>query len=710
MLEFYNAKGEHIGALAQVVNQHCCRTLSDGDEKLDFEVPRGSTHEAEIETEGYVVNQRQVYVVKKTDRTTSNTMTKVEASLNIENLEGAPFTGGFVTIEKTLEECMAAALAGTGWRCNVENGITKRRTVRIEQDTTAWEIVKDAISTYRVEVRIETLEQCLYFVQRRGGKKGAYFYERINLRSLGVTASSYGFYTKLIPLGKDGLGLWVDGKNYIENYQYSTKQITQVWRDDRYTNTTSLHEDALARLEEASRPVMAYTGELVNLAKQSKKYSILDYDLGDTVLLASSTVGVWVKQRIVQLDEYEQHPEENTAEFSNVPETFAQLQKKGDELAKKEAIEAANRTMNATLKDGYFTKTEVTTAIAAMEEKILLEVGSNEEKWDEYVDGRLASYPTITEMRAAIELTTQEIELSVSSKITENAATKEELAARFQVLADEISMSFTSAKTEIQGVGGDMENRFEQLRKYMKFSGETALTLGTGEGALTLELDPEDGIIFSKNGVPFGRWDGVDFHTGNIIIDVNEKAQLGIFAYIPRSDGSLMFLKVSGNDTGAEDDEYEEFVPTPGSGGGSDPEPVFEYTVENVAGAAYGFNLNAAGYYESGNKGQNSTAALAKVVMTAPSQTTIEFSFINYAEQGYDYAVFGAIDKELTTTIDDAAGQYVLACNTGSNNTPDVQTLRYTVPAGDHFIVVKFRKDSSQSTYNDSLQFKIEVV
>ena len=709
MLELYNAKGEHIGALAQVVNQHCCRTLSDGDETLDFEVPRGSTHETAIETEGYVRTRRQEYVVKKTDRTTSNTMTKVEASLNIESLEGTPFVGGFVTIEKTLAECMEAALADTGWRCSVEDGIEKRRTVRIEQDTTVWEIVKDAISTYRVEVRIETLEKCLYFVERRGGKKGAYFYERINLRSLGVTASSYGFYTKLIPLGKDGLGLWVDGKNYIENYQHSTKQITEVWRDDRYTNTTSLYEDALARLEEASRPVMAFTGELVNLAKQSKKYSVLDYDLGDTVLLASSTVGVWVMQRIVQLDEYEQHPEENTAEFSNVQETFAQLQKKGDELAKKEAIEAANRTMTATLKDGYFTKTETTTAIAAMEEKILLEVGSSEEQWEEYMDGRLASYPTKTEMRSAIELTTQEIELSVSSKITENAATKEELAARFQVLADEISMSFTSAKTEIEGVDSDMENRFEQLRKYIKFSGETALTLGTGEGAVTLELDPADGIIFSKNGVPFGYWDGVDFHTGNIIIEVNEKAQLGIFAYIPRSDGSLMFLKVSGNDTGAEDDEYEEFVPTPGSGGGADPE--FEYTIENVAGAAYGFTLNAAGYYESGNKGQDNTAALAKVVMTAPSQTTIEFSFINYAEQGFDYGIFGAIDEELGTTYTtDDAGKCALICNTASNNAQTVQTLRYTVPAGDHFIVVKFRKDSSQSTYNDSLQFKIEVV
>lgn len=447
MLELYNAKGEHIGALAQVVNQHCCRTLSDGDETLDFEVPRGSTHETAIETEGYVRTKRQEYVVKKTDRTTSNTMTKVEASLNIETLEGTPFVGGFVTIEKTLAECMEAALVDTGWRCSVEDAITKRRTVRIEQDTTVWEIVKDAISTYRVEVRIETLEKCLYFVERRGGKKGAYFYERINLRSLGVTASSYGFYTKLIPKGKDGLGLWVDGKDYIENYQHSTKQITRVWRDNRYTNTTSLYEDALARLEEASRPVMAFTGELINLAKQSKKYSVLDYDLGDTVLLASSTVGVWVMQRIVKLDEYEQHPEDNTAEFSNVQETFAQLQKKGDELSKKEAIEAANRTMTETLKDGYFTKTETTTAIAAMEEKILLEVGSSEEQWEEYMDGRLASYPTKTEMNSAIELSAQNVELSVTQKMGDYATTADvkELRASINTQATAINAKVSNS-------------------------------------------------------------------------------------------------------------------------------------------------------------------------------------------------------------------------------------------------------------------------
>ena len=62
---------------------------------------------------------------------------------------------------------------------------------------------------------------------------------------------------------------------------------------------------------------------------------------------------------------------------------------------------------------------------------------------------------------------------------------------------------------------------------------------------MTLELD-NDMIKFKKNGVQFGWWDGVDFHTGNIVVEVNERAQFGNFAFVPRSDGSLMFLKVGG--------------------------------------------------------------------------------------------------------------------------------------------------------------------
>ena len=63
------------------------------------------------------------------------------------------------------------------------------------------------------------------------------------------------------------------------------------------------------------------------------------------------------------------------------------------------------------------------------------------------------------------------------------------------------------------------------------------------ENSLKLKLD-NDMIQFTKNGTPIGWWDGNDFHTGNIVVEVNERAQFGNFAFTPRSDGSLMLLKV----------------------------------------------------------------------------------------------------------------------------------------------------------------------
>ena len=75
-----------------------------------------------------------------------------------------------------------------------------------------------------------------------------------------------------------------------------------------------------------------------------------------------------------------------------------------------------------------------------------------------------------------------------------------------------------------------------------------SISLGGGTNSMSLSVE-HDIITFSKGTEQFGWWDGVNFHTGNIKIDVTEKAQFGNFAYVPRSDGSLSFLKVS-NDAG----------------------------------------------------------------------------------------------------------------------------------------------------------------
>ena len=139
------------------------------------------------------------------------------------------------------------------------------------------------------------------------------------------------------------------------------------------------------------------------------------------------------------------------------------------------------------------------------------------------------------------------------------------------------------------------------------------------------------------------------------------------------------------------------------------------YSVESTG--SYGFALNGNGYYESQNEGVNKSAAVCRVNFSVPVAATITFTFINYAEEGYDFGVFGNIDTALNddyypagssgASISDSS--YRLACNTSTYNKSSTQTLSYSMNAGEHFIDVKFSKDDASYDNNDTLQFKVAI-
>lgn len=140
------------------------------------------------------------------------------------------------------------------------------------------------------------------------------------------------------------------------------------------------------------------------------------------------------------------------------------------------------------------------------------------------------------------------------------------------------------------------------------------------------------------------------------------------------------------------------------------------YEVVNVG--SYGFTLNSStGYYVSNNTGVDKTAAVCRVNIYVPVSATITFTYINYAEQGYDFGVFGNIDTALNhnyypagssgATISDSS--YKLACNTSSHNMSSAQTLTYSMSAGEHYIDVKYSKDDASAANNDTLQFKVAI-
>lgn len=140
-----------------------------------------------------------------------------------------------------------------------------------------------------------------------------------------------------------------------------------------------------------------------------------------------------------------------------------------------------------------------------------------------------------------------------------------------------------------------------------------------------------------------------------------------------------------------------------GSGG---DQPNFTYSVADVSGATYGFELNANGYYESTNKGVNQSYSICRVILNVNTQCNITFDVINYAESSFDYAIFGNLDTSLTLSYT-ADSSYKKSFK-GLQSASIVNVVYENVSVGSHYIDIKFIKDTSTHSNNDSVQFKIQ--
>ncbi len=456
-MQIFNDKKERVGILKDFKDRKIVKTLDSGDKELTFKYPSNGKQVDLLKEEYYIRTKEDEYVIRK--RKTGTQFNEYTAQLNVEELEGAVFPYGFESKEQTIRSCLEFAFEGTGWKVGTCQ-ITKKRTINKGEETNAWEVLQDCLSTYRVECKINSLVKTIDIYEQIGSDRGRYFIEGLNLKKLTVTSDTYDFYTRLIPLGKDGIGIEWLGKPYLENYQYSSKIKTYVWSDERYTNTTSLIEDGIAKLDEMSKPYVAYTADVLDLARQSKKYSsVFDFDIGDTVWMISKKTHTKEKQRIVKLTEYPESPRSNTVELSNATKTFAEVQQEATDQAKSEAIKIANSSAKKVLEDGYYTKTEVETHITASKDEINLGVSKTyetkttvtekcntaESNANKATDKKLTEYSTTEEMNSAIKVKADAIESTVSKKVG-----SDEIISKINQSAENVSIN--ASKISLNGI------------------------------------------------------------------------------------------------------------------------------------------------------------------------------------------------------------------------------------------------------------------
>lgn len=575
-MQIFNDKKERVGILKGFKDRKIVKTLDSGDKELIFKYPSDGKQVDLLKEEYYIRTKEDEYVIRK--RKTGTQFNEYTAQLNVEELEGAVFPYGFESKEQTIRACLEFAFEGTGWKVGVCQ-ITKKRTINKDEETNAWKVLQDCLSTYRTECKINSLTKTIDIYEQIGSDRGRYFIEGLNLKKLTVTSDTYDFYTRLIPLGKDGIGIEWLGKPYLENYQYSSKIKTYVWSDERYTNTTSLIEDGIAKLDEMSKPYVAYAADVIDLARQSEKYSsVFDYDIGDTVWMISRKTRTKEKQRIVKLTEYPESPQNNTVELSNATKTFAEVQQEATDQAKSEAIKIANSSAKKVLEDGYYTKTEVETHITASKEEIELGVSKTYEtktivdqkikSVNDLTDEKLTEYSTTEQMQAAINLKADAIDLSVSktyeTKTTvaekiksvndltdeklKEYSTTEEMNAAIKVQANSITtevnkkVNNSEFGTKITQNAYNVRVAWNNNSKYIQLEyGQLAIYNGDVTAAEKRAVFDERGNHFYRDGYYVGKigtneWSGNNAHKG-LVFDLDYQGKYMAFAQM-KSQGA----------------------------------------------------------------------------------------------------------------------------------------------------------------------------
>lgn len=129
------------------------------------------------------------------------------------------------------------------------------------------------------------------------------------------------------------------------------------------------------------------------------------------------------------------------------------------------------------------------------------------------------------------------------------------------------------------------------------------------------------------------------------------------------------------------------------------------YIVTNRS-STYGFYLNNNNYYESSNKGVSNSYAVCRVTINAPNEAKMYVDCINYAESSYDFGLLSKLNTSLALSSSADSSSNLQKSFSGSQSA-SIQTVSYTIPKGSSFIDIKYKKDGSVNSNNDSLKFKI---
>lgn len=130
-----------------------------------------------------------------------------------------------------------------------------------------------------------------------------------------------------------------------------------------------------------------------------------------------------------------------------------------------------------------------------------------------------------------------------------------------------------------------------------------------------------------------------------------------------------------------------------------------KFTVANIS-SPYGFTKQSDGYYQSTNKGQNSSVALARVTIESNKAVQYKIYYRTYGENNWDYGIISMVDKTLLNNNTGETSNVLF--NGKGKSSSSILTSLVNIPEGKHTIDFKYIKDGSGNNFDDNFRFKLE--
>ena len=247
-----------------------CEHNINGADTLTFEIQRKHDKHIYIFEEVKVEAFGNRFVIKQIDE--HSDFSTVNCTLDLDDWK-ANLNKNFRMVNATIDDVLTA-LIPTGWSKYYGVGVdlAKRTTVEYQEGepfdaATSYSILDYVAEAYSVVFNFNAITKSITAINTKSyTSSGEFFMENLNMTDLGYNGDSTEFITRVYAYGKDGMTFADinDGKEYVENTQYSNKVIIYAVSDERYTVKENLKEFAQSILDANCIPQRSYTCNIKN--------------------------------------------------------------------------------------------------------------------------------------------------------------------------------------------------------------------------------------------------------------------------------------------------------------------------------------------------------------------------------------------------------------------------------------------------------------